>query len=380
MTAHSPEVTTIDTVLIVDDQPANVELLTQALSGMGLRLLSATDGPAALAVLDAAPVDLVLLDALMPGMSGFEVAQAIRERRPGELLPVVMVTALDAQEDLERAFAAGVNDFLRKPVNIAEVRARVRSFLRMRRQERELAQALRVARALRDFQQDLAALLVHDLKGPLATIRVLTHLIRDELTTAPEAAPEDLAAIEQTCDRLSDMVLGLIDISRMEQAAIVLDKKPTDLARLAKDALQTFAAQAAQRNITCEAHGEATVVGDPSLLSRVVSNLVENAIAHTPEGGAVIVYAGGDASGRRSLRVTNTGPGLPLGERDKIFEKYGRGRRPAAGRLNRGLGLYFCRLAVEAHGGTISVEGPEAGPITFVVTLRVEAEKEKATA
>src|SRR2546421_340363 len=100
-------------VLIVDDQPANVALLTQALAGMGLRLLTAHDGPAALAQLDATQVDLILLDAMMPGMSGFEVAEAVRARRADELLPIVMVTALDAQEDLERAFAAGVNDFLR---------------------------------------------------------------------------------------------------------------------------------------------------------------------------------------------------------------------------------------------------------------------------
>jgi DNA-binding response OmpR family regulator len=153
-------------VLIVDDQPANVALLTAALTGMGLRLLTAYDGPAALALVDAEPADLILLDAMMPGMTGFDVVREVRTRRADELLPVVMVTALDSQEDLERAFEAGVNDFLRKPVNIAEVRARVRSFLTMRRQERELARALRAARALGEFQQDLSQLLVHDLKAP----------------------------------------------------------------------------------------------------------------------------------------------------------------------------------------------------------------------
>lgn len=374
-TAHAASsVPTADwnpTVLVVDDHPANVSLLSAALRDMGIQVLSATDGPTALARMDEHTVDLVLLDAVMPGMSGFEVARAIRTRRPNELLPIVMVTALDSQEDLERAFEAGANDFVRKPVNVTEVRARVKSFLFLRRQERQLAAALRSARALTEFQQDLAALLVHDLKGPLATIRVLTQLIRDELSTNPEAVPSDLAEIERTCEKLSNMVLGLIDISRLEQAALVIERKPVDLGALARDALNTFAAQAAARNIAFEAHGEATIMGDPSLLARVVSNLVENAITHTPAHGAVIVCAGGDTSGRRVLRVTNTGSTLPMAERERIFDKYaGRSTRT---RTSRGLGLYFCKLVVEAHGGTIGVQGPEQGPISFVIAFEPDS-------
>lgn len=170
---------------------------------------------------------------------------------------------------------------------------------------------------------------------------MLTQLIRDELSTSPEAVPADLTEIERTCDKLSDMVLGLIDISRMEQATIVIERKPVDLGSLARDALNTFAAQAARRGIAFEAHGEAVVQGDPALLGRVVANLVENAITHTPNNGAVIVYAGGDASGRRSLRVTNTGSTLPLAERERVFDKYAGGRGPGGRRLHRGLGLYI---------------------------------------
>jgi signal transduction histidine kinase len=366
-----------DVVLIVDDQPANIRVLTQALAGMGLRVLSASNGEDALGILARESIDLILLDAMMPGMSGFEVAQRVRENRSDELLPIVMVTALDSQEDLERAFAAGVNDFLRKPVNIPEVRARVTSFLRMRRQERDLTQALRTARSLGEFQQDLASLLVHDFKGPLATIRVLTNLIRDELPIRPDAVPGDLGAIEQTCDRLTQMVLGLIDISKMEQAALTLECQQVDLGELARDALRAFAAQAAAREITFEAQGQAPLQGDPGLLSRVVANLVENAIAHTPDRGAVMIFASADETGRRTLRVTNTGSSLPYGERAHVFEKYGRARThhqtQPAGRTQRGLGLYFCRLAVEAHGGTIEVQGPENGPITFELTFSANA-------
>ena len=370
---HREEPASADTVLIVDDQPANIRVLTQALAGMGFEILSAPGGQEALDLLAARSVDLVLLDAMMPGMSGFEVAARIREDRRDELLPIVMVTALDSQEDLERAFAAGVNDFLRKPVNIPEVRARVTSFLRMRRQERDLTRALRVAHSLGEFQQDLSSLLVHDFKGPLATIRVLTQLIRDELPRHPDAVPNDLVEIENTCDRLTQMVLGLIDISKMEQAAISLERQPIDLGDLARDALRSFAAQAAARGITFEAQGQAALDGDPGLLSRVVQNLVENAIAHTPDRGAVMIFASGDESGRRTLRVTNTGSSLATEDRRQVFEKYGRAQGSVNGRTQRGLGLYFCRLAIEAHGGAIDVQGPENGPITFVVTLNAKA-------
>ena len=154
---------------------------------------------------------------------------------------------------------------------------------------------------------------------------------------------------------------------------MTLERQPLDLGDLARDALHAFAAQAAAREITFEAQGQADIEGDPGLLSRVVANLVENAIAHTPDRGAVMIFAGGDESGRRTLRVTNTGSKLPFEDRGHVFEKYGRARTSTPARSQRGLGLYFCRLAVEAHGGTIDVQGPEQGPITFVVTLRARA-------
>ncbi len=354
-----------ESVLVVDDQPANLLILTRALEGMDLEVVAVRDGPSALAALEQRPFDLILLDAMMPGVSGFEVAEQVRARNH-ELLPIVMVTSLDAVEDLERAFAAGVNDFLRWPVNVVEVRARVRSFLHLRRQERELASALRAAETLSDLQEDLVALLVHDLKGPLATIRVLTGMIRDDVASSIPRAAEDLTSIDQVCSRMSELILDLIDISRMEQAQLALDKRQTDLGELLRETVRGAAARALQRGVSCQSSGAGFASADRKLLSRVVQNLVDNAIAHTPRSGSVTVTASSDASGCARIAVTNTGSRLPLEARKRIFEKYA---SVQADSTNRGLGLYFCRLAMEAHGGTIVAQGPEEGPITFEVSL-----------
>ena len=120
-------------ILVVDDTPTNVKLLEDLLAFHGYEVEAAASGEEALEMIRARMPDLVLLDVLMPGLSGYDVCRAVRADASLAMLPVVMVTALEAREERVKGLEAGADDFLSKPINPPELLARVRSLLRIRR-------------------------------------------------------------------------------------------------------------------------------------------------------------------------------------------------------------------------------------------------------
>lgn len=209
-------------ILVVDDQPANVKLLEQLLTMSGYEVVTASSGQEALEKVDASNPDLVLLDVVMPKMSGYEVCRAIREKRATQLLPIVMITALDPSEERLKGIESGADDFLSKPINQPELLARVKSLLRIRELHRQvevqallladwnskledrvseqLAQLERLARLKRFLSPKVADLIVAgQLDDPLATRRrevtIMFIDIRGFTAFSESAAPEDVFAV-----------------------------------------------------------------------------------------------------------------------------------------------------------------------------------------
>jgi len=362
-------------VMVVDDHEANRLLVVETLVPEGIQVVEADSGEEALRRFTESRIDVVLLDVRMQGLDGFATLERLRTLPGGERVPVVFFTALRDVDTFDRARRAGAIDFLTKPVRPAELLVRIDTLLRLRRLDGALGEQIDRIRAQRDDlvrlqlqKERLAAFIVHDLKTPLASIRI--HATVLERTPGMSAdALESAASIRDQCDRLQQLVMNLLDLSKADEGALAPKLARIDVAKLADDVLSAARARALQRRVALESTlVSGTIVADPDLLRRVLDNLVDNALRHAPVSGHVrLEVARTDA--HVELRVVDSGQGVPAELRERIFDPFvqldGGG---AATRSGRGLGLAFCRAAVDAHGGTISVDPGRAGAC-FVVRL-----------
>ncbi len=363
-------------LLVVDDDPRNRKLLEEYLTAAGYSVRVAEDGRSAIEAARLRAPDVVFLDVMMPDISGLEVCRRFKEDPATRLSQVVLVTALDGTPHRVEGLDGGADDYLSKPVRREEFLAKVRSLLRVRGliAELEEARARLAARnaaleELEALKETLAQTLVHDLKNPLSAILANLDLLE---RSDEESAKKLLDRSRSAAQRIHRMILDLLDVAGLEEGRLRLDVEETDavpLVRRAAEDLET-AARARRVEIVVETSDRPCPLrADQSVLHRVLDNLLTNAIEHTPAGGAVRVAVHPCAEGIE-IQVADDGPGIPPEHREKVFEKFARLELRRAGLSgNRGLGLTFCRLAIEAHGGTVWVDAAPGGGALFRTIL-----------
>ncbi|HET6278042.1 MAG TPA: response regulator, partial [Candidatus Polarisedimenticolia bacterium] len=212
------------TIMVVDDDQRNVRLMESILRSNGHIVTKAFNGEEAKGSIETNPPDLVLLDVMMPRMSGFELCRLLRDRYETRLLPVIMITALNSLEDKVRALETGADDFLSKPINKTELLAKVRSILRVKslqdeveRQRIALENTNRQLLTMQQFKESMTQMVVHDLKNPLAGILgniQLMQLQKDEMT--PERRNELIARTLESGRQMTRLILNILDVARME--------------------------------------------------------------------------------------------------------------------------------------------------------------------
>ncbi|MBX3261847.1 MAG: response regulator [Labilithrix sp.] len=357
-------------VLLVDDNAQNRMLTEAQLDAAGYAVTQAEGGAQALAAFERDAVDLVLLDVMMPGMDGFETCRRLRALPGGEEVPILFLTALHDHETHEKALLSGADDFLGKPIHRTELLIRVRSLIRITRLRHELRRErdalLRVQR-----QKDLlTSLVVHDLKNPLASILANGDFVLNgtDVSGDPKAAVEDIMA---SSEAMHQMVMNLLDISRAEEGALTPELTEVDLGALVSELEEQTRRRVESRRQTLLieiAPGLPKLHADPLLLRRALENLLDNGMRYTPSGGTIAVAARPHQDGV-VLEVRDGGPGVPPEQRERIFDKYAQVDGAGVGRTSRGLGLVFCRLAVEVHGGGISVADNQPSGAVFRLEL-----------
>jgi signal transduction histidine kinase len=226
-------------------------------------------------------------------------------------------------------------------------------------------------RELREKKRVLAALVVHDLRSPIAAAIGYINLLRDELTDHSAAVKSYLDDTEVLLGKALGLVATILDVDELEDGMLRAQRAPVRLAELIDRARQGNRAHFEVRQLRCDVDvdPEMTISLDRDLFARVIENMLDNATRYAPRGGRCAISAKRDASGFE-IAIGNSGPPVPPADREQIFGRYFQvERRRASARANRGLGLYFCKLAVEAHGGTIHVE--ERGDLGAVFVARL---------
>jgi signal transduction histidine kinase len=356
-------------IYVVDDEPTNRELIRAFLTGSGHTLVEFGRGDEALARCDVEPPDLVLLDVLMPGMDGFQTVQLIK-RRSGVFLPVIMVTALDDIRSRRQALLAGADDFLVKPVDPEELALRVRNQLALRQNATMQLERHVELVELQRFRSEMSQTIVHDLKNPACAVLSTIEYALEEASKLPEEIVGALEDAKRASRRLSELLVNLLDMTRIETARFALAREPVAAADLLRDVAKTRQLDARRRKIdfSCSVLGDLEHIDvDRSLFARIIENLLDNAMRYTPPKGLISLVLRRSGTSIR-LDVGNSGAPIPQEARTVVFEKFGQARTDA-GRMNLGLGLYFCRLAVEAHGGRIWIEERPELPTVFCIEL-----------
>ncbi len=360
-------------ILAVDDTPANLTLLCSMLKDAGYRPRPASSGAFALTAATAEPPDLVLLDISMPEMDGFEVCRRLKADPRLREIPVIFLTAHTEARDKVEAFAVGGVDYITKPFQVEEVQARVATHLGLRRQKRALEESYARLVALERLREDLTQMMVHDLRSPLTALCLLLEfLLEDSGGLLPREQKADLHSALASARAMVDQVGAILDIHKMEAGRLVPRLEACDLLGLVEAVARTLRPMVGTRELTVTGPAGPTAQADPELVSRVVQNLLANALSFTPPRGRVdvVVEVLPDAA---RVSVADTGPGVAAEDRERIFEKFGpaldraEGRRSA--RRSTGLGLAFCKMAVEAHGGAIGVTSEAGRGSTFWFVL-----------
>jgi signal transduction histidine kinase len=358
------------TILVVDDEARNRSLLTGYLGHL-YDIREASDAASGLGALESGPVDLVLLDVMMPGMSGFEVCRHIKTRVQSEFLPVLLLTALGEQEDRNAGLEAGADDFLTKPVDRRELTLRVSTFLRIREQQAVIRRQVEALQELGALKDDLVSLLVHDLRNPLASVVGILHVVREDSDPGDAGLRADLDLALQSSTRLRDILEDILQVRLLEEGRLVLDRRPVSLRALASEALASVAGMARDHDVTvkmAEVSDEMAPM-DPKLVRRALENLLVNAVKYSPLEAAVEI-SWSRADGGVEIAVADRGEGIPAPVRETLFQKFGSvALQRDCQRRGYGLGLYQVRLVADAHGGSVRARDREGGGTVFAMFL-----------
>jgi signal transduction histidine kinase len=335
----------------------------------GYDMVFASNGLELLKILPDVSPDIVLLDVMMPEMDGFEVCRRLKADERWRHVPIILVTALGEKTDLARGLEAGADDFIHKPVNEIELRSRVRAMLRIKQQYDELEATLRM-------REDLSHMIVHDMKSPLSAIVGFSELLL--MKGPPLELVRDIERIHEQALALSAFLNDMLIMAKMESGRLILNLATVHINKLIDQVEQSHSAVARLKKVKLVSDLPLADRGlklDPNLFQRVLDNLISNAVKFSPPGGQVVIrleYLEATASSGSKVRITvlDEGPGIPEAYRDRIFDKFEIVDLIQREEIEQiGIGLAFCKLVVEAHGGRIFVMPNEPSGSAFVIEI-----------
>jgi len=342
-------------------------MVSSALTADGYHVQKATRGDEVIPIVQASPPDVLLVEVTLPGMDGIEICRRLHDDPTTAHIPVILMTAHRRREKRLDGISAGAQDFLLKPLDIPDLRIRVRNSADTKRLYDESQEQLATITELEQLRDSLVHMIVHDLKSPLTAVmgnlQLMDLFLSDEVDQNTRNALEGGLAGARKMD---EMVGSILAVSKLESGTLELNREASSMKDVAQEAIALMGPKADRIKLFGpNADWDVQAHLDSDLIQRVLQNLLSNALAHSPDGEDVVVRVSEEGHSCR-VAVADQGPGVPEESRDLIFEKFGQAGTKGKGRKSSvGLGLAFCKLAVEAHGGKIGVEAPEESGSIF---------------
>ena len=357
-------------VLIVDDLPNNVRLLSIMLTEKGYQVRKAINGQMALNTVRSLIPDLILLDINMPDLNGYQVCEQLKADEKTREIPVIFISALDDVLDKVKAFQVGGVDYISKPFQGEEVMARIENQLTICRQKKQLQNEIKERQKTEETLEIYLHAVSHDLRNPVIGMSmILNNLIKNSQGETKEVSRKILQQMANSCDRQLTLIDSLVETRQNDLWGVSLELKPLSLYEIGQQILQEWELRLKENQATLInnfSQDLPLVNADAHHLWRVFENLLANALKHNPQG--IIITLSATAEGNYLLcSIADNGVGISETQRKQLFDRYQRGNNN--NQISLGLGLYLCRQIIHAHGGEIGIMNNDEKGSQFWFTL-----------
>lgn len=366
------------TVLIVDDIPSSLRLLSQMLRAHGYEVINALSGEIALSQVNVAIPDVILLDIMMPEMSGYEVCHQLKSNPKTAEIPIIFLTAVtDLPEKIE-AFKLGGDDYVTKPFYIQEVLLRIEHQITLKRQQKQLNYLNQQLSQSNEELAQFAAVVSHELQSPLQTMIGLLGLLLANSERLDHKTQKYLNYIANASERIHHLISDLLTYSRLDiEPELELVDCQKILTKVLHNLKRAIAETGAVISIGCQPELSKTqphiwpkVMGNPVQVEQVFQNLIENAIKFARQDipPQIQITCQPDANGELIFAIHDNGIGIAATNFERIFQVFQR-LETVKNYPGTGLGLAICKKIIKRHGGKIWVESKLGCGSTFYFTL-----------
>jgi|GEM_PF-510903 Signal transduction histidine kinase len=355
-------------ILVVDDEPGNLFLLEGLLAEEGFEVITALNGHDAVAAARKELPDVILLDIMMPELTGMDVLEILQKDMLTANIPVIMVTAKVEAEDVEEALSKGAVEYIKKPINEVEMLARLRTTIRLKTQEEKLRELLK-------SKEDFIAMVSHDVRGPFASIAGFAELLlMDENLSGSlnKDHKEFLNLIIDTSNYIYDYFNKLLSWANLGGQELSLQKEKVPLAKLVRVAEVVYKSKIDEKNlsISIDIDDGYHAMVDPAYFSQVINNLISNAIKYSRFGGEIRISLTSESK-RSFFKVADNGIGMPNISEDELFGKtFHKSTRGTHGEKGTGVGLRICKMILDAHGFGFSFSSRANEGAEFIVEIK----------
>ncbi|MEI8112488.1 MAG: hybrid sensor histidine kinase/response regulator [Bacteroidia bacterium] len=359
----------IPNILIVDDVPDNLKVLSGILKENGYKIRPVLNGQLALEVAENEKPDLILLDIMMPGMDGYEVCRQLKLNPKLKDIPVIFISALNDTKDIINAFKSGGVDYITKPFQAEEVSARVATHLKIIRQTNEL-------KKLNATKDKFFSIIAHDLRGPIGSMMQIADFVAEKGNVDEDTLYSFLESQKELTKNTFQLLENLLNWARSNTNQIEYFPEMLDANTIINSSVDHVKHQVKSKNLTVSVNcpDPVQVYADENMFRAVIRNLLSNAVKYTPKGGAISIQISPAENNSLVISVQDNGIGIPQKIVENLFRiDINTNRRGTEGESSNGLGLLLCKEFTEKNGGKIRVESEVGKGSVFSFTVPTQA-------